>query len=536
EKGGSYVRTAVTLLDGEYAILLTPTGHWKYVRGPGRVFPESMEEFVQRNGTKVFKAWHLRKSVGLHMRVLRDFTAEENDQVPAARYHAGQELFLKDREGFFFPTASLELIGEVRPLPVSEKEGLYVRDIETGKLWTEIGPQNYLPDPTRVEVTRRALDPETLKLYGLTAHDPGKAVSVYIPPSFAVLVTAKDRREVVQGPRTRILNADEDLEVLTLSTGKPKSDEALLRTCFLQTDGNKVSDIVRVRTSDHVELDVRLSYRVSFVRNEAERWFNVKNYVGLLCDHLGSIVRAAVRAVRIEEFHARSIELIRDVLLGEKKEAGRVGRKFNENGMWVYDVEVLDTKILDEDVKELLCDAQRTAIVSELGKKQEGFRLEDEKLKEHVTQQIIDSQRLTLGKETELEGAKRELSEARVAASVEVDRLEKVGKAQNEAAALDILAAARTVANERQMCVDNKALAARVDAFRNEMAALQPELMATLKTLGNQYANAELTRNLSPLAILGGTSVAEVMERLLKSLPLPLQGAADQQPAKSAKR
>ncbi|MGC4122145.1 MAG: hypothetical protein QM765_47715 [Myxococcales bacterium] len=494
----AYVRTAVTLLDGEYAILLTPTGHWKYVRGPGIVFPEPMEEFVQKSGVKAFKAWHMRRGVGLHVRVLRDFDAKDGEQVPAGHYHAGQELFLKDREGFFFPTASVEPVGEVRPVPIHDKEGIYVRDIETGKITTEIGPKNYLADPTHFEVIQRTLDPEVATLYGLPVHDPARAISVYIPPSFAVLVTAKDRREVVKGPRTRILAYDEDLEVLTLSTGKPKSDEVLLKTCFLQTDGNKVSDIVRVKTSDHVELDVRLSYRVSFVVAESEKWFNVKNYVALLCDHLGSIVRAAVRATRIEDFHARSTEVIRDVLLGGKKDGGREGRRFAENGMCVYDVEVLEVKILDEDVKKLLADAQRTAIVSELGKKSQGFRLEDEKIKEKVNQEVYEARKHTLAKERELELAKRELSEARVGAAVEADKLERVGKAQNEAAALDILAGARAAAAEKQVLVDNKALAARVDAFKDEMAALSPELVATLKTLGAQYANAELHQE--PLA------------------------------------
>jgi len=343
-----------------------------------------------------------------------------------------------------------------------------------------------------------------------------------------VLVTSKNKREVVRGPQTRILDHDEDLEVLTLSTGKPKTDETLLRTCFLQTDGNKVSDIVRVRTNDHVELDVTLSYRVSFVPREGkeqgdERWFNLKNYIALMCDHLGSIVRAAVRATRIETFHTNSTEVIRGVILGEKRgESRREGRHFDETGMWVYDVEVLEVKMLAEDVKKLLSDSQRTAIVSELGKKQEGFRLEDEKLRERVNQEILVARRETLGREVELEGAKRALNEAKVQGVVEADRLERVGKAQNEAQALDLLAAARASAAARQNEVDAKALASRVEAFQQQMGALAPELVATLKMLGTQHANAELTKNLSPLAILGGQSVADVLERLLKSLPVPL--------------
>src|SRR6185503_6035766 len=129
-------------------------------------------------------------------------------------------------------------------------------------------------------------------------------------------------------------------------------DEILLPTCFLQTEGNKVSDVVRLRTADHVDLEVVLSYRVSFVAEGAdtERWFHVANYVGLLCDHLGSILRAAARATRIDAFHAHGTEILRAAVLGEKHgEERRAGRLFEENGMWVHDVEILDARILDGD-------------------------------------------------------------------------------------------------------------------------------------------------------------------------------------------
>ena len=65
---------------------------------------------------------------------------------------------------------------------------------------------------------------------------------------------------------------------------------------------------------------------------------------------------------------------------------------------------------------------------------------------------------------------------------------------------------------------------ARVAAFRDQMAALAPELVATLKTLGNQTLAAELSKNASPLAILGGESVTEVVERLLGALPVGVAG------------
>lgn len=519
---GAYVRRAVTLLDGEYCILLAPNGKRHYHRGPSVVFPNPMEEFVQRQGDRVFQAYQLRKNCGLHVRVVKDFEASGDERVPAGRYTAGQELFLKDLEGLFFPDENLEVVAEVTAIPIAEKEGVYVREIETGRVTTETGPKNYLPDPRRVDVISRTLDNETVRLYGLSSK-PARAVSIYIPPSYAVLVIGRNKREVVKGPQTRILGYDEDLEVLRLSTGTPKSDEVLLSTCFLLIDGNKVSDVVRVKTRDHVELEVTLSYRVSFISSpeESEKWFNVKNYVSLLCDHLGSIVRGAVRATTIDAFHSSSTEVIRTAILGEKRgDEKRAGRYFSENGMLVYDVEVLEVRILDSDVNRLLSGAQLRAIEFEVNNKQEQMRLSSEQLKEEVNRQIYVAQMASIEQALALEEARKSIALARASLSVETDRLETVGKAQNRAEAMEVSTTAEAAASKRQLELDLRRQEAAVTAFKEQMQALAPDLITTLKVLGEQQMAAELTRNLSPLAILGGGSVAEVVERLLKGLPI----------------
>lgn len=525
EKG--FVRNAVTLLDGQYCVLRGPQGRRRHVRGPAVVFPEAWEEFVVRGGVRAFPAVPLRKDRGLHVRVVKAFEAKAGDQVPPGKYHAGQELFLKDREGFFFPTEELEVLGEVKAIQLAEKEAVYVRDVGTGKVGTVFGPAAFLPDPTRVEVVQRPLAPEVAQRYGLPKHDPARAPAIYIPPSYAVLVTAKSRREVVRGPQVRILEYDEDLEVLWLSTGTPKSDAALLGTCFLLVDGNKVSDKLKVKTADHVELEVRLSYRVSFTGKQGAddaRWFNVNNYVALLCDHLGSLTRAAVRACPIDRFHAASTEIIRNAILGEKKADKRAGREFEENGLLVYDVEVLEVGILDEDVDVLLTEAQRSAITSEVERKREGLRLAQEQAKEAVNRAVFEAQRESLGVELALEGARKDIACARAVAKSEAARLELLGRAQNEAQALEVQSAARAAAGAREAELSERALQAQAAAFTEQMRALHPELVATLKALGNQELTGRLAQSLGPLAILGGESVAEVAGRLLAALPVGAAG------------
>ena len=519
---GSYVRNAVTLLDGQYCVLRGPRGRRRYERGPAVVFPEAWEEFLVKNGVRVFAAWPLKRDRGLHVRVLQGFEAKEGEQVPAGRYEAGQELFVHAREGYFFPSEALEVLGEVAAVQLAAKEAVYLRDLQTGAVRTVEGPLALLPDPTQVERVTRGVDPETAKRWGLPKHEGTRAPTLIIPPGEAVLVTGTQTREVVRGPSVRVLGFDETLETLTLSTGTPKRDEVLLSTCFLRVEGNKVSDVVRVRTADHVELEVRLSYRVSFVHKEGvddARWFSVPNYVGLLCDHLGSLVRAAVRQTPIERFHAASAEVLRSAVLGEKKGERRAGREFEENGMAVYDVEVLDVRILDEAVEALLTDAQRTAITSEVERKREQLRLQTEETKEAVARAIWTAQRETLGVETELELARRGLLLTKVEAKGEAARLESVSLARAQAEALAVTSTADAQARERRAAIARQLLEARTAAFKEQMAALHPELVSTLKTLGDQQFAASLTQNLSPLAILGGVSVADVAKRLLAGLP-----------------
>jgi hypothetical protein len=101
--------------------------------------------------------------------------------------------------------------------------------------------------------------------------------------------------------------------------------------------------------------------------------------------------------------------------------------------MWVYDVEVLDVRILDEPVKKLLFDAQRTAIVFEVNRRNEENRLLWEKLKEAVNRQIYEAQASTLEKAVELEASKQALALRQLESSLELDERAKVRRAQIEA-------------------------------------------------------------------------------------------------------
>ena len=63
----------------------------------------------------------------------------------------------------------------------------------------------------------------------------------------------------------------------------------------------------------------------------------------LLCEHLRSVLRAVIKGSSIESIHKHGTDIIRDAVLGVKiAEGSRKGKFFTENGMLVYDVEVLN--------------------------------------------------------------------------------------------------------------------------------------------------------------------------------------------------
>jgi len=146
------------------------------------------------------------------------------------------------------------------------------------------------------------------------------AVTINVWPGFAVQIVKKTgEREVVVGPKVRLLEFDETLEVLELSTGKPKSDNTLMKTVYLQTENNIVSDIIEAETKDLVDVKIRLSYRVNFT-GDNKKWFNVSNYVKLMTQHLRSIVRNRVKKINIEEFNNDAADTLRDTILGPAEE------------------------------------------------------------------------------------------------------------------------------------------------------------------------------------------------------------------------
>ncbi len=181
-------------------------------------------------------------------------------------------------------------------------------------------------------------------------------VSIDVWTGYAVNVISKSgNRKVVLGPITYLMEYDETLEVLSLSTGKPKTASCLLHTVYLQTNNNKVSDRVELQTKDFVTVWVEVSYCVDFLPEYQEKWFRVENYVKYLCDRMKSLLKREAKNYSIEKFYADASDIIRNVVLDLKNSENlqKEGRIFQENGMWVHDVEILSVRA-EEAVQKMI--------------------------------------------------------------------------------------------------------------------------------------------------------------------------------------
>lgn len=470
--------TAVPSGEGRY-ILDKITGEVKLVTGPQMLLPDPRKEVIVKRilNDKTIALWYPGNSEALsYNQALRakvgDSANEFVEEAPARKAMKG-----------------------------ADKTTLYSSSLA-----------GYMDD----EMNRKSeySKPRTIKLD--TKYEG--AVLLNIWPNYAVQVVNKtgDRR-VVEGPKVIMLAYDETLEVLELSTGKPKTDHTLLKTSYLQTKNNVVSDIITVETKDLIKIDVRISYKVNF-EGDPKKWFNVSDYVKLLTQHMRSLIRNVAKKTTVQDFNDKATDIIRDIILGEaSKEAGkpRVGRLFTENGMKIYDVEVLDVEIGDEDIAELLVENQHDIVENNLKiiKLEKDF--EYAKVAENITRQKLDEKSKTLTKQTEIDLLVEENTNL-IATTKQVNsktlELSKLTAESNAQEVVDSIVGSKLTreknAEDLRLDYEKERVTLHIKAVEAEMAAITPGLIEAL-IVSNDVKFAEiLAKNIKEQK--AGTGLAEI--------------------------
>ncbi len=361
------------------------------------------------------------------------------------------------------------------------------------------------------------------------------AVNISVWTGYAVLVVSKTgERKVIVGPKTYILEYDETLESMELSTGTPKNDDHLLKTVYLRVLNNKVSDFVTAETKDLCQVRVLVSYRVNF-EGEPNKWFNVENYVKFLTEHMRSLIRNAVKQRGIEDFYSNAISIVRDTILGVQGEDGkRTGRFFEENGMRVYDVEILDVNIGDGAIADLLIQAQHTAVQQAIQLAQEERKLEVTQKTEEIRRKIAEYQTETtirlLNLQVEELVKNMELTLAKIKSDSGAEDVKLFGQLalQEKIDKINDAELSREkIRKEQELSFEQKELEyrlaeikAEVESVVSKAGAISPDLIAALQAFADKNLAEKMAETMAPLAIIGGKSISDVMAQLLKDTPL----------------
>lgn len=355
-----------------------------------------------------------------------------------------------------------------------------------------------------------------------TKYEGVPSVSPYT--GYAVQVVAKNgSRRVEVGPTTVLMNYDESLEVLTLSTGKPKTTDQTISTVYLKVANNVVSDVVTVETKDLVNVSLKLAYRVNF-EGEKDKWFSVENYVKFLCDHLRSLLRATAKASNIADLIANASGIIRDAILGPKTAEGgkRVGKSFSENGMRVYDVEVLGVEITDRSIADVLTKAQRETVETTVNIGLEEQRLQAAKRKHDINAalaQISHNAVMTgLMLAAEAEGKRAANQQAMTEAKLNLAELELEAKTKQQ----EKLDAINTAEVTRLKAIADQHIAeakAEAELFVQKFGAIDANFTAALTALGNNEINTKVATALLPLAIAEQQGVDALLTKFFRAVP-----------------
>lgn len=367
-----------------------------------------------------------------------------------------------------------------------------------------------------------------------TKYDGVVAIDVWT--GYAVNVISKDgSRKVVKGPQTILLDYDQTLEVLEMSTGKPKNTDKVIKTVYLRHENNKVSDLITVETKDFVNVTVKVSYCVDFDEKAVKKWFNVENYVKYLCDRERSLLKREAKNYTIEEFYQNYSDIVRNIAINATgaTEGTSPRRYFEENGMFVHDCEVLDIKV-EHGVAEMLEQHQREMV-------QQSLQLNAAEKELAVTQRLTESElaQAKIRSEADLEKIKlvREEKLRRLDAEAEIARRKEAEAAAIQQAQLDLQVVKKAIADAelaREQASANEAMRqaeaqAALEAHKKEVYAatvktiiesISPELTAAMTANANSELLKAVAESMAPYALAKNESIADVTDKLLRGTPL----------------
>lgn len=383
-------------------------------------------------------------------------------------------------------------------------------------------------------------------------------VSIDVWTGYAVNVISKDgTRQVVCGPQTILLDYDQTLETLELSTGRPKTTDKLIKTVFLRHENNKVSDLINIETKDFVKATVKVSYCVDFDPECVDKWFSVENYVKYMCDRERALIKRAAKEYTIEEFWQNYSDIVRNIAIDvcdENTDKQHVGRFFPENGMYVHDCEVLSIEV-ESDIEDMLIEHQHETVRQNLklvsAQKEadvaKAMAVSEKMMQELRSQELINKMALQEAEATrkleiqakinrQTEAEKMAAKKAEKDMQVVIDAIAEADRVRKDAEFKQTMAheaeeMAQKTAHEKELADIEKAKnEAYAQTIATIMGSISEDLIAAITVGGKAELTTEMVKNVGPYALAKNENVVEVTQKLLNGLPFDIREVISEMP------
>ena len=317
----------------------------------------------------------------------------------------------------YVPPVEVEILERRRSIPLDDNEGIYVRDINTGKVSMVTGRacllkpneelwQKELPEVVERLLVRdfsrdRAENTAATTSAAPVARDKTRVVTYRIPHNAAVQIydfKAKESR-IVFGPDLVMLGPDETFTVLSLSGDVPKRGH-VIKAIALMLGPDFMTDVVVVETSDHARLSLKVSYNWQFHipdrtnKEQVAKIFQVPDFIGDACKAIASRVRGAVAAHSFDSFHKNSATLIRTAVFGvEADGTPKANFIFNSNNLVISNIDIQSVEPVDQRTRDALQKSVQLAIEITT-KSQEAEARHDAERREQSARGLLERQKI----------------------------------------------------------------------------------------------------------------------------------------------
>jgi len=370
----------ISLTHREFAVVLDP---WDSNDAPrlGAKEVRTNTSFFLKPGEKladgIQQAYVLTEDQTLLISATETF--QDNEGGKAVNRNPGDRWLIRG-PGQYVPSATVQVHGLRNAIPLSSREGIYVKNRLTGEVRLQTDGTYMLQ--AEEDLWDKELDPITESLWqrqgqahtewmvtkvdGAARRIKHRAVTFALPANtVAQVYDFKSKQKKIEfGPKLVMLGPEEEFTLLSLSGSDwdmsqpdvvlPKKADKI-KTVYLFLGPESMSDVLEVETMDHARLRLQLSYQWFFdIKDRANpKVFEVRDFVGDCCACIASRIRGRVASVTFDDFHKRATDIVEKAVFGDKL-VKPLTAPFVDNGLVVESVDIQAIEIIDQKTRDAL--------------------------------------------------------------------------------------------------------------------------------------------------------------------------------------